>query len=66
MHGKKFYVTDGEHITSDDMFIATEMGNCTREIAGMVKNIKGTTLSDSKYLQFLTYRLYDKYLFFLY
>ncbi len=26
-HGKKFHVTCGEHITSDDMFIAVEMGN---------------------------------------
>jgi hypothetical protein len=36
-HGKKFYVTGGEHITSDDMIFATEMGNCKREIAEMEK-----------------------------
>ncbi len=36
-HGKKFYVTGGEHITSDDMFIAAEMGNRKREIAEMEK-----------------------------
>ena len=39
-HGKKFYVTGGEHITSDDMFIAAEMGNRKREIAEMEKDKK--------------------------
>jgi len=39
-YGKKFYVTGGEHITSDDMFIAAEMGNRKREIAEMEKDNK--------------------------
>jgi hypothetical protein len=39
-YGKKFYVTGGEHITSDDMFIAAEMGNRKREIAEMEKDKK--------------------------
>ena len=39
-HGKKFYVTGGEHITSDDMFIAAEMGNRKRGIAEMEKDKK--------------------------
>ena len=34
-YGKKLYVTGGEHITLDDMFIAVEMGNGKREIAEM-------------------------------
>ena len=37
-YGKKLYVTGGEHITSDDMFIAIEMGNGKREIAEMEKD----------------------------
>ena len=39
-YGKKFYVTGGEHIISDDMFIAAEMGNRKREIAEMEKDKK--------------------------
>jgi hypothetical protein len=39
-YGKKFYVTGGKHITSDDMFIAAEMGNCKREIAETEKDKK--------------------------
>ncbi len=39
-HGKKFYVTGGVHITSDNMFIAAEMGNRKREIAEMEKDKK--------------------------
>ena len=37
-YGNEFYVTGGEHITSDGMFIATEMGNRKREIAEMEKD----------------------------
>jgi hypothetical protein len=36
-YGKKFYVTGGKHITSDDMFIAAEMGNRKKEITEMEK-----------------------------
>ena len=43
-YGKKFYVTGGEHIISDDMFIAAEMGNRKREITEMEK-IKRYALS---------------------
>ncbi len=39
-HGKKFFVTGGEHINSNDMFISAEMGNREREIAGMEKGKK--------------------------
>jgi len=39
-HGKKFCVTWGEHINSNDMFISAEMGNREREIAAMEKGKK--------------------------
>jgi len=39
-HGKKFFVTGGEHINSNDMFISAEMGNGEREIAEMEKGKK--------------------------
>jgi hypothetical protein len=39
-YGKKFFVTGGEHINSDNMFIAAEMGNREREIVEMKKNKK--------------------------
>jgi len=35
--GKKFFVTGGEHINSNDMFISAEMGNREREIVAMEK-----------------------------
>ena len=38
-YGKTFYVTGGKHITSDDMFIATDMGNRKREIAETEKKV---------------------------
>ncbi len=40
MHRKKFFVTGGEHINSNDMFISAEMGNREREIAEMEKGKK--------------------------
>ncbi len=39
-YGKKFYVTGGEHINSDYMFIGAEMGNRESEIPEMEKNKK--------------------------
>jgi len=39
-HGKKFFVTGGEHINLNDMFISVEMGNREREIAEMEKGKK--------------------------
>jgi len=39
-HGKKFFVTGGEHINLNDMFISAEMGNREREIAEMEKGKK--------------------------
>jgi hypothetical protein len=35
--GKKFFVTGGEHINSNDVFISAEMGNREREIVAMEK-----------------------------
>ena len=39
-HRKKFFVTGGKHINSNDMFISAEMGNREREIAKMEKGKK--------------------------
>ncbi len=39
-HRKKFFITGGEHINSNDMFISAEMGNREREIAEMEKGKK--------------------------
>ncbi len=43
-HGKKFFVTGGEHINSNNMFISAEMGNREREIAEM-RRVKRCVLS---------------------
>ncbi len=40
-YSKTFYVTGGEHINLNDMFIAAEMGNWEREIARDGKKYKG-------------------------
>jgi hypothetical protein len=40
MHGKKFFITKGKHINSNDMFISAEMGNRERETAEMEKGKK--------------------------
>ena len=40
MHGKKFFITGGKHINSNDMFINAEMGNREREIAEIEKGKK--------------------------
>jgi hypothetical protein len=39
-HKKKFFVTGGEHINSNDMLISAEMGNREREIVEMEKGKK--------------------------
>ena len=39
-HRKKFFITGGKHINSNDMFISAEMGNREREIAKMEKGKK--------------------------
>ena len=44
MHGKKFFVTGGEHINSNDINISAEMGNREREIAAM-ERVKRNVLS---------------------
>jgi hypothetical protein len=38
MHGKKFFVTGGEHVTSDDMFIAVELNRRRAEAAEREKD----------------------------
>jgi len=40
-HGKKFFVTGGEHVTSDDMFKAAEINRRTVEAAERKKDKKG-------------------------
>ena len=39
-HRKKFFVTGGEHINLNNMFISAEMGNREREIVAMEKGKK--------------------------
>ena len=39
-HRKKFFVTGGEHINLNNMFISAEMGNREREIVAMEKGRK--------------------------
>ncbi len=40
-HGKKFFVTGGKHVTSDDMFKAVEINRRTAEAAEREKDKKG-------------------------
>jgi hypothetical protein len=40
-HGKKFFVTGGKHVTSDDMFKAAEINRQTAEAAEREKDKKG-------------------------
>ena len=41
MHGKKFFVTGGKHVTSDDMFKVAEINRRTAEAAEREKYKKG-------------------------
>ena len=40
MHGRKFFVTGGEHMTSNDMLIAAELNQRKAEATGRVKDKK--------------------------